>query len=105
MTLGEGKTPLDRYSLETGVRTIKVNDKKLLLNGKPTFLKGFGKHEDFPIFGRGTANPVIVKDFSLMKWTGANSFRTSRYPYDEEFMRMADREGFLVIDEIPAVGL
>lgn len=105
VTLGTGKTRLDHYSLETGVRTISASDKQLLLNGKPIFLKGFGKHEDFPIFGRGSANPVIVKDFSLMKWTGANSFRTSHYPYDEEFMRMADREGFLVIDEIPAVGL
>lgn len=105
VTLGDGRTTLDHYALQTGVRTISANDKQLLLNGKPIFLKGFGKHEDFPIFGRGTANPVIVKDFSLMKWTGANSFRTSHYPYDEEFMRMADREGFLVIDEIPAVGL
>jgi beta-glucuronidase len=105
VTIGDNKATLDRYTLETGVRTIAVTDKELLLNGKPIFLKGFGKHEDFPIFGRGTAQPVIVKDFSLMKWTGANSFRTSHYPYDEEFMRMADREGFLVIDEIPAVGL
>jgi len=75
------------------------------LNGKPIFLKGFGKHEDFPIFGRGSAYPVIVKDFSLFKWIGANSFRTTHYPYDEEFLHMADREGILVIDEIPAVGL
>jgi beta-glucuronidase len=105
VAIGDTKTTLDQYSLETGVRTITTTDKQLLLNGKPIFLKGFGKHEDFPIYGRGTANPVIVKDFSLMKWAGANSFRTSHYPYDEEFMRMADREGFLVIDEVPAVGL
>ncbi|QHW00429.1 beta-glucuronidase [Spirosoma endbachense] len=105
VNIGDTKTTLDHYTLETGVRTISANDKQLLLNGKPIFLKGFGKHEDFPIFGRGTANPVIVKDYSLMKWVGANSFRTSHYPYDEEYMRLADREGFLVIDEIPAVGL
>ncbi|GAB3164462.1 beta-glucuronidase [Telluribacter humicola] len=105
VTVGDNKTTLDRYTLETGVRTISTTSTQVLLNGKPVFLKGFGKHEDFPIFGRGAANPVIVKDFSLMKWAGANSFRTSHYPYDEEFMRMADREGFLVIDEIPAVGL
>jgi beta-glucuronidase len=105
VTLGNNSTTQDHYSLETGVRTIEVTDKELLLNGKPIYLKGFGKHEDFPIFGKGTAHPVIVKDFALMKWTGANSFRTSHYPYDEEFMRMADRQGFLVIDETPAVGL
>ena len=40
-----------------------------------------------------------------MKWLGANSFRTSHYPYSEEMMQLADRLGFLVIDEIPAVGL
>jgi beta-glucuronidase len=105
VTIGNGNHTLDHYALETGVRTIATTDKQILLNGKPIFLKGFGKHEDFPVFGRGTAHPVVVKDFELMKWAGANSFRTSHYPYDEEFMRMADRQGFLVVDEIPAVGL
>ena len=47
----------------------------------------------------------MKRDFELMKWIGANSFRTSHYPYDEEIYRMADREGFLIIDEVPAVGL
>jgi beta-glucuronidase len=105
VTISDAKTTLDHYSLETGIRTIAANNKQILLNGKPVFLKGFGKHEDFPIFGRGTANPVIVKDYALLKWVGANSYRTSHYPYDEEYMRMADREGILIIDEIPAVGL
>ncbi len=103
--LGDGNKIADRYTLKSGVRTIAVTEKQLLLNGNPVFLKGFGKHEDFPIFGRGSAYPVIVKDFSLFKWIGANSFRTTHYPYDEEFLHMADREGILVIDEIPAVGL
>ena len=40
-----------------------------------------------------------------MEWIGANSFRTSHYPYSEQMMDMADQLGFLVIDEIPAVGL
>lgn len=105
VTIGDGKTIKDRYSIETGVRTVAVNNKHILLNGKPIFLKGFGKHEDFPIFGRGSAYPVMIKDFSLLKWTGANSFRSTHYPYDEEYFNMADREGILVIDEIPAVGL
>ena len=40
-----------------------------------------------------------------MKWIGANSFRTAHYPYSEEIMRLADREGIVVIDETPAVGV
>ena len=96
---------VDAYTLKTGVRTVGVTENEILLNGKPVFLKGFGKHEDFPINGRGSAYPVMVKDFELMKWTGANSFRTTHYPYDEEYYHMADREGIMVIGETPAVGL
>ena len=40
-----------------------------------------------------------------LKWLGANSFRTSYYPYAEEVLDYADRQGVLVIDETPAVGL
>jgi len=97
--------PIDEYTLSIGIRTIEVKNDRLYLNEKLIFLKGFGKHEDFPIIGKGLNLPLIVKDYSLMKWIGANSFRTSHYPYSEEMMNMADKEGFLVIDEIPAVGL
>lgn len=100
-----GKKATDSYTVRTGVRTIEVKGDKLLLNGEPVYLRGYGKHEDFPIFGRGAALPVTVKDFALMKWTGANSFRTSHYPYDESVYEIADREGFLIIDEAPTVGL
>src|SRR6266487_4369449 len=49
--------------------------------------------------------PMIIKDFNLIKWIGANSFRTSHYPYSEELMDQADEQGIAVIDECPAVGL
>ena len=68
-------------------------------------LTGFGKHEDFPINGRGLNLPLIVRDHELLRWVGANSYRTSHYPYSEEAMALADKVGLLVIDEIPAVSL
>ncbi len=104
VTLASGEGG-DRYHLPVGIRTIKVEGDKLLLNGKPLFLKGFGKHEDFPVHGRGLNMPLIIKDASLFKWMGANSYRTSHYPYSDEAMDIADREGILIVDEIPAVGL
>ena len=55
--------------------------------------------------GRGLNLPVWVRNYELLKWVGANSYRTSHYPYAEEAMTLADRLGFLVINEIPAVGL
>jgi len=96
---------LDVYEEPFGVRTVAVSDGKFLINGEPFYFKGFGKHEDFPIHGRGFDEVANVKDMSLLKWIGANSFRTSHYPYSEELMRLADRMGFVVIDEVPAVGM
>lgn len=96
---------VDRYTLEVGIRTVEVRGIELLINGEPVYLRGFGRHEDFYASGRGLNEPLMVKDYSLMKWIGANSYRTSHYPYSEEEMRMADREGMLIIDEIPAVSL
>jgi beta-glucuronidase len=103
--LTEGGRTIDRYTLDVGIRTIAVDGDRLLLNGRALYLTGFGKHEDFAVHGRGLNLPLIVKDNSLLKWVGANSYRTSHYPYSEEAMQMADREGILIIDETPAVGL
>ncbi|MPC12549.1 Beta-glucuronidase [Portunus trituberculatus] len=64
-----------------------------------------GTSASLKIRGKGLDYPLVVKDFSLLKWLGANSFRTSHYPYAEEIMDMADQEGIMVVDECPAVGL
>lgn len=95
----------DVYTLPYGVRTVKVEGTKFLINGRPFYFKGYGRHEDTFPNGRGMNLPMNTKDMSLMKWQGANSFRTSHYPYSEEMMRLCDQEGFVVIDETTAVGL
>ena len=95
----------DVYTLPYGVRTVKTEGGKFLINGRPFYFKGYGKHEDTFPAGRGLNLPMNTKDISLMKWQGANSFRTSHYPYSEEMMRLCDEEGIVVIDETPAVGV
>ncbi len=95
----------DVYEEPFGIRTVEVKDGKFLINNKPFYFKGFGKHEDAPVSGRGLNEAMYLKDFSLMKWINANSFRTSHYPYSEELMRLADKEGIVVIDECAAVGV
>jgi len=96
---------VDTYSVATGVRTVEVKGKEFLINGKPFYFTGFGAHEDSEIRGKGHDQAYMVHDFQLRKWMGANSFRTSHYPYAEEVMDFADRNGVVVIDETAAVGL
>ena len=62
-------------------------------------------HEDHLVRGKGQDNVSMVHDFELLKWVGANSLRTSHYPYSEEFMDYADAHGIVVIDETAAVGM
>ena len=104
-TLCADGRPEDCYRLPVGIRTIQVTRDAFLINGAPFHFRGFGKHEDADIRGKGLDNIIMAKDFSLLRWMGANSFRTSHYPYCEEIMDMADREGIVVIDEMPAVGM
>ena len=103
--LGSDGHLLDSYPQPFGVRTVAVDGHRFLINGEPFHFTGFGKHEDFPVHGRGHDAAVMVHDFELMRWLGANSFRTSHYPYDEAFLDYADRHGVVVIDETAAVGL
>lgn len=105
VTLTEAGRATDAYSLDAGIRTVTVRGDRLLLNGQPVKLTGFGKHEDFPLSGHGLNLPMWVRDHELLRWVGANSYRTTHYPYAEEAMDLADRLGILVINEIPAVGL
>ncbi len=100
VTFGE-----DVYTLPYGVRTVRVEGTKFLINEKPFYFKGYGRHEDTFPNGRGINLPMNTKDMSIMKWQGANSFRTSHYPYSEEMMRLCDEEGFVLIDETTAVGI
>jgi beta-glucuronidase len=95
----------DSYEQTFGVRSIEIKNNQFLINGKPFYFKGFGKHEDSNVHGRGLDEVLNVKDISLMKWIGANSFRTSHYPYSEEMLNLCDKEGIVVIAEAPAVGL
>lgn len=74
----------DYYEQTFGIRTVKVEGTKFLINNKPFYFKGFGKHEDFMVHGRGLDLCLDVKDVGLIHWLNGNSFRTSHYPYAEE---------------------
>lgn len=96
---------VDQVGLRTGIRDVRVNGSQLLLNGQAITLKGFGMHEDGAFRGRGLDLARMVKDFHLLDWCGANSVRTSHYPYAEEFYDFCDERGIMVIDEVFSINL
>ena len=88
-----------------GFRSVEVRGHQLLINGAPIHLHGPCKHEDTPFHGRGLDLCADVLDLLLYGWLNANVLRMSHYPYAEEVYALCDREGILVIDETPAVGI
>jgi beta-glucuronidase len=101
---GDGAV-VDSYLQSVGVRTVSVEGTRFLINGEPFYFRGFGKHEDVPVIGKGHSDAFLVHDFELLDWIGANSFRTSHYPYSERVLDYADRHGIVIIDETAAVGM
>jgi beta-glucuronidase len=105
LELVDGEEVRDEYAVNVGVRTVEVRGAEFLINGKPFYFKGFGMHEDHGTIGKGHSDAHLVQDFELLDWVGANSFRTSHYPYSEDVLDYADRHGVVILDETPAVGL
>ncbi len=100
VTFGE-----DLYEQPFGIREVRVEETRFLINGKPFRFHGPCKHEDSPFHGRGTDPCLNVTDINLYHWLNANCFRTSHYPYAEEMYQLCDREGIVIVDETPAVGM
>ncbi|XP_054001480.1 beta-glucuronidase-like [Hylaeus anthracinus] len=94
---------VDVYRLPIGIRTLTWTNTSLLINNRPMYLRGFGRHEDSILRGRGLDLVTVARDHELLKWVGANAYRTSHYPYSDEVLDLADRMGFLIIDECPSV--
>ncbi|XP_037915442.1 beta-glucuronidase-like isoform X1 [Hermetia illucens] len=99
----EEQQDIDIYRLKVGIRTLAWDKSRFLINGEPVYFRGFGRHEDADIRGKGLDLALLTKDFNLIKWIGANSYRTSHYPYSEESMQFADEHGIMIIDECPSV--
>ena len=95
---------IDAYEQPVGLRTVEVKGDALLLNGAPVQMKGFGRHEDAPLIGRGECGAVLVRDHEIMRWCGSNSYLTAHYPYSEVDLDLADR-GVLVVSESACVSL
>lgn len=96
----EGKVA-DQIREPFGVRTIELNPQHgLLVNGKKVLLQGFANHHTLGALGAAAYPRAIEKRLKMMKEFGFNHVRTSHNPYSEDFLRLCDRLGILVVDEL-----
>ncbi|HET7733282.1 MAG TPA: glycoside hydrolase family 2 TIM barrel-domain containing protein [Paludibacter sp.] len=85
-----------------GFRSIEVKGNKVLLNGKPIFLKAANIHEENP-YKKARANSIDDARILLnaAKELGCNMVRLAHYPHSENMIREAEKMGLMVWSEIP----
>ena len=92
---------VDQIREPFGIRTIEMNPEKgLLVNGKKVLLKGYANHHTLGALGAAAYPHAIEKRLKLMKEFGMNHIRTSHNPYSEDFLKLCDKYGILVVDEL-----
>jgi beta-glucuronidase len=84
-----------------GFRTIETSGPDILLNGKSVFLKGISIHEESGRGGRGYSEADALRLLNWAKELGCNYVRLAHYPHNENMVRLADKMGILVWEEIP----
>ena len=91
----------DRLGERVGLREIRVEGERILLNGRSIFLRGACVHEDDVALGRVSDEADIRRRFAHARALGANFLRLAHYPHHERVARIADELGVLLWAEIP----
>lgn len=96
------QTPDERIEEKIGFRTIEAKGTKLLLNGRPVFLRGICIHEEIPQQGRRAYSRAdALQLLGQARSLNCNMVRLAHYPHNENMTRTADSLGILVWSEIP----
>jgi beta-glucuronidase len=96
------KTETDSIHESIGFRNITVRGTDILLNGKSVFLKGVNIHEELPQrVGRAWSETDALQLLNWAKELGCNFVRTTHYPHNEHMVRLADKMGIMIWEEIP----
>ena len=97
----EDGTVADEVSEQFGIRTIETGPAfGLKLNGKKILLKGYANHHTLGALGAAAYPRAIEKRILLMKQFGMNHIRTSHNPYSRDFIKLCDKYGILVVNEL-----
>ncbi|MBE6397877.1 MAG: hypothetical protein E7046_12820 [Lentisphaerae bacterium] len=82
-----------------GIRQIEARNRKIYLNGKEIFLKGFNRHESDWLNGAATGEAMMLQDIQRLKALGGNFIRGAHYQQCERFLDLCDENGVMVWEE------
>ena len=92
---------VDVYDAPFGFRTIQfTHDNGFLLNGKRVQINGTCNHHDLGALGAAVNKVAMERQLRILKSFGCNAIRTSHNPPAPELLELADKMGFLVMDEL-----
>jgi beta-glucuronidase len=97
---GRGNS-LDSLTDNFGARTVELRDRRLVLNGEPVRLTGMARHEESPWEGLAETAGTIKYDYDDMKNLQMTLTRPVHYPQHPDILDYCDRNGILLIPEIP----
>ena len=89
------------YSLKRGFAQLEVDSSRLLLNGRPVFLRGVSRHDVAQSKGPLLTRNERLQDLVRVKDLGANFVRITHFPQHQDVYELCDSIGLMVLDEIP----
>jgi beta-galactosidase len=91
---------VDEYETSFGIRSLKFDpDQGVFVNGEHIELKGVCDHHDLGALGTAFNFRAAQRQLEMLQAMGCNALRTSHNPPAPEFLELADKMGFLVMDE------
>ncbi|HWU80714.1 MAG TPA: beta-galactosidase GalB, partial [Caulobacter sp.] len=91
---------VDRYETPFGIRAIRTAGDGLYVNGQKVAIQGVNNHHDLGALGAAFNTRAAERQLEMLREMGVNALRMSHNPPAPELLDLADRMGFLVIDEV-----
>jgi beta-glucuronidase len=97
---GAGGSALDGMEVRFGLRTVSVQDRRVAINGKKVWLRGFNRHDMHPTYGTSLPLAQLEQDLSLVQKANANWLRGCHYLQDQRWLDLLDERGILFWEEV-----
>jgi beta-galactosidase len=99
-TISQDGKVVDNYETSFGIRSLKFDPNQgVFVNGEHIELKGVCDHHDLGALGAAFNYRAAQRQLEMLQEMGCNALRMSHNPPAPELLELADKMGFLVMDE------